>query len=249
LQRRFEPGQSAERFISLDLGSAFAVAAVFSLLLSEARARPSISRADLAVVIAGALSWFLPESHAVYLGMTLAGAQLAMGRSRQSLPREIGHVWLALSLCQLWSKIAFKMFYQAIEPFEVDLMVWVGRLAYPDLRAIGANLNARPGWSIAMLEGCSAFHNLSLSALLWLCVLKIAGRQADRGALIALAVSASLVVAINISRILAMLPSPDAYHFWHDDAGSVAVALASAAAALVPAVVWVERSVGTGRSP
>lgn len=172
LQRYFEPGQGPQRFLNLDLGSAFAVAAVASLLLAEPRARPALSRADLAVLIVGALPWFLPESHAVYLGMTLAGAQLVIGRSRERLPREIGQVWLALSLCQLWSKLAFKMFYQAIEPFEVGVMAWVGRLAYPDLRAAGANLSARPGWSVAMLEGCSAFHNLSLAALLWLCVLK-----------------------------------------------------------------------------
>ena len=140
------------------------------------------------------------------------------------------------------------MFYQAIEPFEVALMASVGRLAFPELRADGGNLSARPGWSVTMLEGCSAFHNLSLAALLWLCVLKIAGRRADRGALMALAASASLVVAINVARILAMLPSPDAYHFWHDDAGSVAVALASVAAAVVPVVVQVERSLCAGRS-
>lgn len=241
LQRHLDPTQGTQHLIELDLGEAFAFAAVLSLLLASPQVRPGLDRIDLGVLVLGALSWFLPEPHAVYLGMTLAGAWLLLRRSREPRLREIGQVWLALSLCQLWGKLAFKMFYLVVEPYEVGLMARIGQWVFPDLQASGSYLTTHSDWSVVMLEGCSAFHNLSLAVLLWLCVLKIAGRRADRGAVSALAVSAVLVVAINIARVLAMVPSPHAYHFWHDGSGSALVALASVAASVVPLMIRIER--------
>ncbi|QGY05062.1 hypothetical protein MMSR116_26555 [Methylobacterium mesophilicum SR1.6/6] len=243
LQRMLlEPDPGAQRLIELDLGELFATAAVIALILTAPRSRPALTPVDLAILAVSALAWTLPEAHAVYAGMTLAAAWLITQRSRDRLMTDVAQIWLALSLCELWSKLAFKLFYHAIEPFEVAVMAWIGRLAFPNLHATGVYLSTRPDWTIVMLEGCSAFHNLSLAALIWLCVLKIAGRRADPGAFGALAVSAVLVVAINIARILAMLPSPVAYHYWHDGTGSVLVALASAAASVLPIVLQLERT-------
>ena len=241
LQRHLDPSQGTQHLIELDLGEAFATAAVLSLLLAAPRARPGLSQFDLGVLVPCALSWFLPEYHAVYLGMTLAGVWLLLGPSRERRLREVGQVWLALSLCQLWGKLAFKMFYLVVEPYEVGLMAGIGRWVFPDLQASGSYLSTHSDWSVVMLDGCSAFHNLSLAVLLWLCVLKIAGRRADRGAFTALAISAVLVVAINMARVLAMVPSQHAYYFWHDGSGSAMVALASVAASVVPIMTRIER--------
>lgn len=237
-----EPTQGPQRLIELDLGEVFATVAVAALILTKRHLRPALTRTDLAVLTAGSLTWFLPEAHAVYAGMTLVGVWLVAKRSQDRLLADIGQLWIALSFCELWSKLAFKLFYQAIEPFEVALMASVGRLIYPSLHATGVYLSSRPDWSIVMLEGCSAFHNLSLAALIWLCVLKISGRQVGPGTLGALAVSAVLVVAINFARILAMLPSPVAYEYWHNGTGSVLVVVASAAASVLPIVLQVERT-------
>ena len=236
------PDLGSQRLVELDVGEMFGIAAVVAILLAARNLRPALTGVDLSVLAGCALSWFLPEPHAVYAGMTVAASWLLARRSHDRVLAEIGQIWLALSVCELWSKIVFKLFYQVIEPFEVALMAWVGRFAFPSLRATGVYLSSRPDWSIVMLEGCSAFHNLSLAALIWLCMLKIAGRRASAAMFAALAMSALLVVAINIARILAMLPSPAAYHFWHDEAGSVAVALASIAASVLPIVVQIERT-------
>lgn len=241
LQRHLDPTQGTQHLIELDVGEAFASAAILSLLLALPGAKPGLTWVDFVVLVVCALAWFLPEFHAVYLGMTLAGAWLLFGRSRKDALREIGQVWIALSLCQLWGKLAFKLFYLVIEPYEVGLMAQIGRRVFPDLHAAGAYLSTGKDWSVVMLEGCSAFHNLSLAVLLWLCVLKIAGRRADRGAFTALAVSAVLVVAINVARVLAMVPSQTAYEFWHDGSGSAYVALASVVASVLPIMIRVER--------
>jgi len=237
-----DPDPGIQRLTELNFGEVFATLATMAVLFSDRHVRLALTRADRAVLVACALTWFLPEPHAIYAGMTLAAAWLLARRSQDRVLADIGQIWLALSLCELWSKLVFKLFYHAIEPVEVALMAWVGRGVFPGLQASGVYLSARPDWSIVMLEGCSAFHNLSLAALIWLCVLKIAGRSASRGALGALAVSAILVVAINVARILAMLPSAEAYRYWHDGAGSVTVALVSVAASLLPIVLHVERA-------
>lgn len=237
-----ESALGPQRLIELDLGEVFATVAVAALILTKRLQRPALTRTDLAVLTAGALTWFLPEAHTVYAGMTLVAVWLVAKRSRDRLLADVGQIWIALSFCELWSKLAFKLFYHVIEPFEVVLMASVGRLFYPSLHATGVYLSSQPDWSIVMLEGCSAFHNLSLAALIWLCVLKIAGRQADLGTFGALAVSAVAVVAINFARILAMLPSPAAYQYWHNETGSVLVVLASAAASVLPIIIQVERT-------
>lgn len=236
------PDLSAQRLVELNIGEMFAVAAAVSVVVAARNRRPGLRGADLGILACCALSWFLPEPHAVYAGMTLAALWLLVRRSRDRVLLDIGQVWLALSVCELWSKLAFKLFYQAIEPYEVALMAWVGRFVFPGLRSTGSYLSSSPDWSVVMLEGCSAFHNLSLAGLIWLCVLKIAGRKASPAMVGALALSAALVLAINIARILAMIPSQEAYRFWHDEAGSVAVALAAVAASLVPIMVQVERA-------
>ncbi|WP_267361387.1 MULTISPECIES: hypothetical protein [unclassified Methylobacterium] len=231
-----------QRLVELNVGELFAIAAVASLLITTRKSRPALTPVDLAVVVICALTWFAPEPHAVYAGMTVAAIWLITRPYRDRLIADIGQIWLALCLCELWSKLAFKLLYQGIEPFEVQFMAWVGRFAYPDLRATGVYLSTHPEWSIVMLDGCSAFHNLSLAALIWLCLLKVAGRRPGAAECSALATSAVLVVAINVARILAMLPSPTAYHFWHDETGSVAVALASITASIVPIVILIERT-------
>ena len=251
-----EQGGRVQRFVDLNLGELFGMAAVVSLVFARRRARP-LARADLAVLVACAMTWLLPETRllpeprAVYVGMTLAGAWLLARRSADRQLRDVAQVWLALSLCELWSKLAFKLAYGVVGPVEVELMQGVGQLFFPDLRSDGLSLSARPDWSIVIMEGCSAFHNLSLAALIWLCVLKIAGQRANLGALGALVISGALVVAFNVARILFMLPSYDAYHLWHDKQGSHAVSLASALAAVAPIVVHVgrrqPRPLGRGR--
>ena len=252
-----EQGGRVQRFVDLNVGELFSTAAVVSLLFAMCRKRLALSRADIAVLVACAMTWLLPETgllpepRAVYVGMTLAGAWLLARRSADWQLRDVAQVWLALSFCELWSKLAFKLVYGVIGPFEVALMRGVGHLFVPGLRSDGLYLSARPDWSIVVLEGCSSFHNLSLAALIWLCVLKIAGQRATRGALGALVISGALVVSVNVARILLMLPSHDAYHLWHDKQGSYAVSLASVLAAVVPIAIHVgnrrPRPLGRGR--
>ena len=248
-------GGRIQHFVDLNVGELFGTAAVFSLLLTVSSVRLVLTRADIAVLVAGGMTWLLPETgllpepRAVYVGMTLAGAWILARHSADRQLRDVAHVWLALSFCELWSKLAFEFAYGVVGPVEVELMHGVGHLFFPGLQSDGLSLSAQPDWSVVVLEGCSSFHNLSLAALIWLCVLKIAGQRASLGALGALVISGALVVSVNVARILLMLPSYDAYHLWHDKQGSYVVSLATVLAAVVPVALYVRKADPVEKKP
>ncbi|MEL6061789.1 MULTISPECIES: hypothetical protein [unclassified Methylobacterium] len=246
----FEQTQTTQHLIEFNVGEAFALAALLSQLLTVPDARMTLARSDRAVLVLSALAWFIPEQHGVYLATTLAGSWLSLRGRADRHWAGIAQIWLALSIYELWGKLVFKMAYQSIEGAEIGLISRIGRLVYGGIGTEGASLSVRGDWAIVILEGCSSFHNLSLAVLVWLSILKIAAHPVDRAALAALATSFGLVVAINVARILAMLPSREAYHFWHDDAGSSLVALAAVVAMIVPALLWTkERTCAPHRRP
>ena len=243
LQRHLlEAPQSAQHLVEFNVGEAFGLAASLSLILSGPSRSDALTRSDIAVLLLSALAWFIPEQHAVFLATTLAGTWFLLSARSDRWRADIGQVWLALSIYELWAKLLFKVAYQVIEVIEIELIYRVGRLIYGGIALSGASLAVRADWSIVILEGCSSFHNLSLAVLIWLSILKIAERPVSPAAFRALGLSACCVVAINIARILAMLPSREAYLFWHDGAGSSLVALSSVAAAIVPVLLCVEGS-------
>lgn len=241
LQRHlFEQRPTAQHWVEFNVGEAFALAALVSQIRAVPDGGMTLTRSDRTILVLAALAWFVPEAHGVYAATTLAGAWALLRRRADRRWIGLGQIWLALSIYELWGKLLFKLVYQTIEGFEVGLITGVGRLIYADLGTTGASLSIRSDWSIVVLEGCSSFHNLSLAILIWLSILKIADRPADRAARGGLATSFCLVVTINVARILAMLPSREAYHHWHDGSGSSLVALASVAAMIGPTLFWIE---------
>lgn len=245
LQRHLlEAPQTAQHLVEFDVGEAFGLVATLSLVLAALHRRVSLTGSDIAVLVLSALAWFVPEQHGVYLATTLAGIWFLLTRRSDRQLAAIGQIWLALSMYELWGKLIFKFVYQTIEVFEVGLIYGVGRLFYPGLGVDGATLSIRGDWSIVVLEGCSSLHNLSLVVLIWLSILKMADRRVSPAAFRALGLSACLVVAINVARILAMLPSQGVYLFWHDGSGASVVALGSVLAAIVPIVLCIEAPTG-----
>jgi len=241
LQRHlFEPTQTAQHLIEFNVGEAFALAALLCQILAAPARGMVLARSDRTVLALSALAWFIPEPHGVYLAMTLAGGWFLLRRRGERPWSGIGQIWVALSIYELWGKLVFRILYQSLEGVEVGLISGIGRLVYGGIGLEGASLRVRSDWAITVLEGCSSFHNLSLAVLVWLSILKIAERPVSRAALGVLATSFGLVVAINAARILAMLPSREAFHFWHDHLGSSLVALSSVVAMIVPALLWIE---------
>ncbi|MGH1587922.1 hypothetical protein ACRBEV_05650 [Methylobacterium phyllosphaerae] len=241
MQRHFlEEAQTAQHLIEFNVGEAFGLAAIISAVLARSHRCVTLARTDITVLLLSALAWFVPEQHCVYLATTFAGGWVLLRRKCAWRLADVGQVWIVLSIHELWGKLLFKLTYQLIEVIEVGLIYKIGLLIYSHIEIDGTSLSIRDDWSIVVVEGCSSFHNLSLAVLIWLSILKIAEQSAGRAAFRALAVSACLVIAINVARILAMLPSREAYSFWHDGNGSSLVALGSVLAAVIPVLICVE---------
>jgi hypothetical protein len=219
----------------------FALGAITSLILAGHRRPLVLTKSDLIVLVCSAAAWFVPEQHGVYIALTLGGGWLIISRRSERLIASIAQIWIALSVHELWGKLVFKLVYQSVATVEVGILYKIGRLFYGGLDMEGATLSVRNDWSIVVLEGCSSFHNLSLTVLIWLSILKIAEQTVSPAALRALGASAFLVIAINIARILVMLPSREAYLYWHDGTGSTWVAFSSVLAAIAPILYCVER--------
>lgn len=245
LQRHLlEPTQTAQHLVELNVGEAFGLAAVVSLVCATSRRSVPLTGTLIAILLISSLAWFIPEQHGIYLAMTLAGGGCLLSKRTDPQLAGVAQIWFTLSVYELWGKLLFKLVYQSIEIAEVNLIYKVGSLFFSDIRVDGASINIREDWTIVILEGCSSFHNLSLAVLIWLSILKIAEQPLSLAAFRALGTSAFLVIAINVARILAMLPSRDDYVFWHDGAGSSLVALVSVLAAVIPITLCTEARSG-----
>lgn len=75
------------------------------------------------------------------------------------------------------------------------------------------------GHGIAIEEGCSAFHNMSLATLIGLSLIKLETLSMERFHWWILAAMAGASVALNATRIAMMAQSYQMYDYWHNGAG------------------------------
>lgn len=116
LQRHLLGGlQTAQHLVEFNVGEAFGLAAILSLVLAGSREGVTLAASDVAVLLLSALAWFVPEQHGIYLAMTLGGSWILLRRRSNRRLADIGPVWLALSFYVLWGKLLFKLAYQMIE--------------------------------------------------------------------------------------------------------------------------------------
>ncbi len=158
------------------------------------------------------------------VGLTVGA--LAMLRHGMRDPKgAAGLLWLSVAWHVLWAKAAFKLVSDRVIGLEVPLVADVGRIAIPGLSVDGTVIS-NGGWYVHVVEGCSAFHGLSLALLACVATASLTGTRVDGRTWAGLAVACLAVVAVNVARIVAMLPSSSAYGFWHDGPGGLtAVAL------------------------
>ena len=222
--------------IEMSVGELFAVAAIIRCLLTFRTGGVALTRRDVGLLVAAAVPWLVFEEHAIFLSFTIAGLAIYARGTARPILGDLAQVWLAVSAYELWGKLLFKLVAPWVIALETGLVASVGRMIMPGLTMRGIELRTGADWSIYIREGCSSFHNMSLAVLIWLSVLRIGDAPIDRGALRALAESIALVVAANVARILLMIPSREAYLFWHEGVGSALAACATVLACALPVV-------------
>ena len=174
-------------------------------------------RSDLLTIAVTALAFALPFRLAAIVPLTAVALKLML----RSDPRlsSIGQLllalafyeWLGPALFHLLSPVALQVETTAVQA----LLAPLGGFTRDGLTISGgAN-----GHSIAIEEGCSAFHNLSLATLIWLSLVKLETLTMRPLHWRLLAAMAAATVALNTVRIAVMAQSYPLYDYWHNGAG------------------------------
>ena len=215
---------------SLDPSVALAIVA-----MAVASRRPvALGPRDRVVLCLSSATALAPDGRLAMLGLT-AGALALLRPGMRATHGPLGALWLATAWHVLWAKVAFKLVSPAVIALETPAVAAVGRLAFPGLAVDGTRI-ANGAWYIHVVEGCSAFHGISLAALSWLSAAGLSGARLDGRLWAGLAAGCLGVVALNVGRIVAMLPSREAYEYWHSGPGGLAVVALTAAFGAIPAV-------------
>ncbi|RBP13740.1 exosortase/archaeosortase family protein [Roseiarcus fermentans] len=190
-----------------------------------------LTRSDLAVMAACSLAFAFPMRMAAAVPLIVAGLKLLFHKNARI--SSIGQVLLALVGYEWLGPLLFHL----VSPTLLEIETTVVQAALAPLNGgfarDGLAISA-PTWSgVVVEEGCSAFHNISLSTLIWISLLKLQTlTMRSVYVLIALAMAAATIL-LNTLRIVLMAQSPELYDYWHNGAGVPIVTFVMLAVALV----------------
>jgi hypothetical protein len=236
------PGTGGSPLLEANAGEVLAAAALVKVLISQ-RDRPlALAPFDLALLALASLAWLAPHQNLPFLAFTIAGLWALARRRSNPILLPAAQIWLAVSAYELWGRSLFKLTSSVIIEGETRVLASVGRVFYPGLQQDGIRLVASPDWFIYILEGCSAFHNLSLAVLVWVCLVRLADGRFGNAEAAALASGLAGVFTLNVTRILLMAPSRDAYVYWHEGQGAFLFSVLTLAVVAVPTLIAVRRS-------
>jgi hypothetical protein len=197
-----------------------------------------LSRSDLLTMAATALAFAIPMRLAAIVPLTAVAMKLLFRRDPrlssigQLLIALAFYEWIGPAVFHLVSPIALQVETSAVQ----GLLAPLGGFTRDGL-TISGGLN---GHSIAMEEGCSAFHNLSLATLIWICLVKLETLTMQPLHWRLLAAMAVATVGLNCARIAAMAQSYPLYDYWHNGPG--VPILSAAMLAVILAVFLVGRA-------
>jgi len=190
-------------------------------------------RRDVVIVAALCLLVFFPASPMIWVAATgVAIYLLFCGRGDLGL-RAAGMVLAALSVQELWGHILFQVIAPPLlraETAVVGAMLQLirGGTVWHDNIIMTSN-----GYGIVLFPYCSSFHNVSLALLCWVTLTRLRypiwrGYDFVVGGLVA-----GTLIILNTTRLYLMALDIDAYHFWHEGAGSEIFQVGASVAALL----------------
>jgi hypothetical protein len=185
---------------------------------------------DLATIALSSLAFALPLRLAAIVPVTAVGVKLLFRRD----PRvsSCGQLLLALAFYEWFGPAIFHLLSPWVLKAETigvqAVLAPLGGFVRDDL-----TISASNGHSIAIEEGCSAFHNVSLATLIWISLVKLETLTMRPVHIWICVAMAAATVALNTARIAAMAQSYVMYDFWHNGAGVSIVSIAMLAAMLI----------------
>ncbi|MEJ1157549.1 hypothetical protein [Prosthecomicrobium sp. N25] len=198
-------------------------------LLSQSTLGPTTRRDGAVLALVGFL-FLWPISSLAWAGLALLAVYLLLVRATDDVGRRAAWVILALSVTSQWAPMVFKFLTDWILLVDTVLVATVSGSDYS-----GNLVFARDGKTVLnVLAGCSSFANLSLAFLGWIMARAHYGTRGLARSVLFLALSGTLVVAINTIRIGIIALRPDLYDLAHGSVGAnIASLLTTASIAAV----------------
>ncbi len=189
-----------------------------------------LTNTDLAVIAVAGLAFALPMKPAAAVPLAAVGVKLVL--HKESRISSIGQVLLALAAYEWFGPALFHL----AAPYILEAEAFVLRMGLEafDKGFSGDGLRiSAPNWpGIEVEEGCSAFHNVSLSALIWISLLKLETLSMRPVYVVVAAAAAGATMILNTIRLALIAQSPEMYHYWHEGAGVAVMSFIMLAVAL-----------------
>jgi hypothetical protein len=233
--------------INTNLFLLFAFFVIFHLICADYDNRRA-TIVDYGVFVLSLLSLNLVGKMGVThdVGLVTAGLAVWFWRQRKSEnARYIALVWFALSLNVLIAPLFFQVFKSFILVAEVDLIAYIWNLLGYNVWADGQLLTSASGVKLRMIGACSVFTNLSFGFLCYASVKAYNRQSFSFPDMLFVAVLIALLALGNAIRIGLMLPSYEAYVYWHHGSGETIFGAAQfiTIIAISFSSVWVRRAI------
>ena len=189
---------------------------VLTWLVVRFRREDLLTPSDLVVIAVTSIAFAFPFRLAASLPLAAVGLKLIFHRD----PRvsSVGQVLLALTVYEWLGPLVFHL----TAPFvlKIEAMAVQAALApFGGFVRDGLTISNSGDNTVAIEQGCSAFHNLSLSTLIWISLLKLDTLTVRAAHVWIAAAMAGATIVLNTARIALMAQSTAMYEFWHDGAG------------------------------
>jgi exosortase/archaeosortase family protein len=202
-------------------------------LLGSSDPMPAARARDFFVTAALCLAVFARTNSMVWVAATGIAIYLWFFSGGDRKLRAGAVVLAALAVQELWGHLFFDLVAVHLLRAEAAVVGTLLDVARPGTVWLDNIVIGPEGYSVAVLAGCSSFHNLSLAMLCWLTVSR--WRYQDwrpRDFAIGAAIGGTMVL-FNIARICLMAWDIDLYHYWHDGTGAEIYAIGSSLTVLL----------------
>jgi hypothetical protein len=202
----------------LDIGELLAFASLLKLF-ADIGDRLILRRSDLLALMVLLAGTVLPGHTISWISATAIGLVFVLRRGDEPLLSSIGQILIACAIHELWGPRLFIMAAPYFIGIEASAAAKILTSLGTGYTAQFNQISAQSGYTIEIVAGCSAFHNLSLGALMWVSIIKMYRLYFTRLDFAALAGTFVVIILINEIRIMLMAPSYASYVFWHNGTG------------------------------
>lgn len=203
---------------------------------------------DLMVAAIFALITIDPKSSVSWIGITLLSLYDLVFRRAGACSTAAGSVFLAVSTQQLWGRSLANLLAVPLSVMDATLVAAVLRVVHPGVSRTGSVIDTGAGHSLAIMLGCSSFHNVSLGLLCWVAITRAARPSWQRSDLKAGAVIIAAIVGLNVTRLVLMGIDLPLYERVHSDPGATIFNLAVLMTALAVSAYGVRHELWFGCS-